>query len=337
MSPGSAISLYRNIKIERVDVAPMKPRYTGLKTVVVTGATGFIGQCLCHELLACGYRVIGIDDSCDDGCSLKKTDCELIIGRVERGLVARACAGLADCVVVHLAATTSVLASVRDPIQSAKNNVMTTLRVLEDARKTGARKILLASSGGATVGNAAGGRAHEMSPTRPLSPYGASKACIEAYSLAYRSSYNLDSCCLRLSNVYGPHSRQKSNAVNTFLRCARKGEPLRVYGRDSARDFVYVEDVCSAIIRCIEADDHVLPGILNICTGVATAITELAQKCIDLTRSDSKLSVEPARVGEVRVVYGDPTLAHELIGLSMPTGLDEGLMATWSWMLDSGE
>src|SRR5207244_3814094 len=119
---------------------------------------------------------------------------------LDRGLLADVITG-ADAV-VHLAARPSVPRSLIDPVASHEANVTGTVYVLEACRRAGAHVIVASSS--AVYGSPPTLPKHEDLPTRPLSPYAASKLAAEGYALAYSAAYGLSSLALRFFNVYGP-------------------------------------------------------------------------------------------------------------------------------------
>src|SRR5205823_2275190 len=115
-------------------------------------------------------------------------------------------------------------------------------------RRGGLRRFILASTGGAVLGDAVP-PVHEGMPARPLSPYGASKLACEGYCSAYYGSYAIPTVALRFSNVYGPYSYLKGSVVPVFFKRILAGEPLVIHGDGAqTRDFLYVDDLCRAIV-----------------------------------------------------------------------------------------
>ncbi|HYM58978.1 MAG TPA: NAD-dependent epimerase/dehydratase family protein, partial [Solirubrobacteraceae bacterium] len=176
---------------------------------LVTGGAGFIGSNLVDALLARGWRVSIIDD-------LSTGRRENLEGALAAGAVLHE-ASVVDAaamhkllgdarpdVIFHLAAQVDVRRAVSDPALDARVNVGGTAAALEAARAAGARRLVLASTGGAIYGEADVLPTPEDAPVAPLSPYGASKAAAEAYLALYRRLHALSTVSLRLANVYGP-------------------------------------------------------------------------------------------------------------------------------------
>src|SRR5437773_1985422 len=121
-------------------------------------------------------------------------------------------------------------------------------------RRGGLRRFILASTGGAVLGDAVP-PVHEGMPARPLSPYGASKLACEGYCSAYYGSYAIPTVALRFSNVYGPYSYLKGSVVPVFFKRILAGEPLVIHGDGAqTRDFLYVDDLCRAIVAAAERE-----------------------------------------------------------------------------------
>ena len=156
--------------------------------------------------------------------------------------------------VVHLAAAGSVVKSVEDPATNFDVNVVGTFQVLDAVRRAGLERTVLASTGGALIGDALP-PVNEQSLPKPISPYGASKLAGEGYAHAFARAYGLRTVSLRFANVYGPWSERKQGAMTMFFRAIDAGEPIVIYGDGSAsRDYTHVDDICRALELALEAD-----------------------------------------------------------------------------------
>jgi UDP-glucose 4-epimerase len=287
---------------------------------LVTGGAGFIGSHLVDALLARGDAVAVVDDlssgrreQVPDGVPLHVTDIAAIAG---------AMAQERPDVVFHLAAQVDVRKSVADPAHDARANVAGTASVLEAARTAGARRVLLASTGGALYGESVPVPTPEDAELAPFSPYGASKAAAETYLALFSRLHGLSTMSLRFGNVYGPRQDPHGEAgvIAIFAGAAAEGRPVTIFGDGTqTRDYVYVDDVVSGFLAAADSD---ATGAVNIGTGVETSVLELAQA----------LGVEPrlapARTGEVARSCLDVTRAAEVLGWSAEVALADGLERT---------
>ncbi|MEO6469872.1 MAG: NAD-dependent epimerase/dehydratase family protein [Acidimicrobiia bacterium] len=300
------------------------------RTVLVTGGAGFIGVNLGRRLRTVGARPIAYDSLVTG----KATDAEaagydeLIEGDIRD---ADALAGAARGVdaIVHLAARTGVVDSIEDPRGDAEVNVLGTLNALMAARDGGAGAFVFASSG-APLGSAEP-PGHEGLAPRPLSPYGASKLAGEGLCSAFGGSYGLSATALRFTNVYGPYSYHKGSVVALCLKRIMDGEPLVVYGDgEQTRDFLYVNDLCDAVIATIGRQPTA--GLYQLGTGTETSINTLVA-LLGEVMADSGVTVQhqPERAGEIRRAFSDVTRARTDLGYTPDTPLRDGLAITGEW------
>jgi UDP-glucose 4-epimerase len=287
---------------------------------LVTGGAGFIGSHLVDALLARGDTVSVVDDlstgrrdRVPDGVSLHVTDIADTAAATERERPE---------VVFHLAAQVDVRKSVADPAHDARVNVAGTASVLEQARAAGARRVLLASTGGALYGESAPLPTPEDARLEPYSPYGASKAAAETYLALFTRLHGLSTMALRFGNVYGPRQDPHGEAgvIAIFAGAAVEGRPVTIFGDGSqTRDYVYVGDVVSGFVAAGGSDAI---GPVNIGTGVETSVLELA----DAVGVEPRFA--PARKGEVARSCLDVSRAADVLGWRAEVSLAEGLERT---------
>jgi UDP-glucose 4-epimerase len=235
--------------------------------------------------------------------------------------------------VVHLAADTQVIPSIKNPRHNFEVNVFGTLNLMDAMREHGITQMASASTGGAILGEVPP-PVHEGMVPQPTSPYGASKLAVEGYASAYGASYGLNTVSLRFSNVYGPRSFHKGSVVAAFFKNILAGRELVVYGDGSqTRDYVFVEDLCEGIRRGLELDHT---EVLQLGTGIPTSVNKL----IDTMRAtvgerDVTVRYEPARNGEVMHTYCNISKAREVIGYNPQTTLADGLAKAWTWFTEN--
>src|SRR6516165_3302472 len=234
---------------------------------LLLGGAGFLGGHIRDALLERGGAVRIFDRVRPDGPPAAVPGIEMCEGDFDNRV------DLVDALdgcdtVVHLISTTIPKTSNDDPAYDVQSNVVSTLRFLDVARKTGVRKIVFASSGGTVYGAARVLPIPEHHETAPLCSYGIQKLVIEQYLDLYFRLYGLDYCTLRVSNPYGEGQRQNAaqGAVTVFLDKALRGEDIEIWGDGSViRDYVYVRDVATAFSLATRHEGW--PKVFNIGSG----------------------------------------------------------------------
>ncbi len=250
--------------------------------ILVTGAAGFIGRWVVGELLGRGHTVLPVDSlvAGDPGNLAEYRDLPgllpLEVGDIRDAAACRDWAGRVDAI-AHLAASISVQDSIDDPDETFQNDVVGTFNMLEAARAASARFLFASSCMVYDRASTAAGIA-EDGPTRPASPYAASKLSGEVLTLSYHHAYGLPTSVVRPFNTYGPFQRSvgEGGVVAIFTRRSLAGESLRIYGDGTqTRDLLYVED-CARFIADALLSDAAVGRILNAGTGVDVSVNALA-------------------------------------------------------------
>ena len=308
----------------------------------VTGGAGFIGSHLVGALVTLGARVRVLDDF----TSGKREQAggvrgvEVVEGSVtDRGAVRQAVSGSA--VVFHEAARVSVPESVAEPGRYHETNTTGTLHVLEASREAGVKRVMFAASS-SCYGEPSPEQLplKESEPTRPLSPYAASKVAGEAYLAAWSAMSELDRVSLRYFNIYG--SRQAADSayaavIAAFADAALAGRPLRIFGDGGqTRDFTHVDNAVHANLLAARCGSRLDGQSINVATGHSITVRELAERVraavSDMTGREVPATVfEPERAGDVRHSAADISRARAVLGYEPVIGLDEGLAETLAW------
>lgn len=290
--------------------------------VLVTGGAGFIGGYLVRALSELGFTVRVLDNFSRSSFTIEDLgDVEVIVGDVrDYDVVARATRGVD--VVVHLAALIDAFESFEIPDVYLDVNVRGTLNICRASRSV--QTLIYASS--AAVYGESSVPVSEDNPTRPISPYGASKLAGEAYVWAYSKVNNYRPVILRIFNVYGPRqSRGYSGVILEFVRRALRREPPVIYGDGlQTRDFIHVSDVVRAVVKAIERTNAI--GVYNVGSGVPTRIVDLAYRILEITGlRDLKPVHASPRPGDIRESYADISRASKDLGFKPAIPLDDGL------------
>ena len=305
---------------------------------LVTGGAGFIGSHLVDALVERGDEVVVIDDlSTGRRENLVRAGdrAELIEADItDATAISEAFERHQPELVFHLAAQIDVRRSVADPIYDLNVNVGGTLNLLQEALRTGARRFLLASTGGAIYGEGDGKELPlgEDAAVEPLSPYGQSKFAAEGYASLYRRLRGLSTTALRLGNVYGPRQDPGGEAgvISIFGAKLLSGEAPTIFGDGSqTRDYVYVDDVAAAFHAAIGAGSGLL---LNIGSSRETSVIDLFQILAALTGFTGEPTYAPLPAGEVMRISLDVRRAQAELGWAPRVALHEGLARTLTFL-----
>ena len=288
--------------------------------VLVTGGAGFIGTAVVQALRHAGRSVTVVDRD-----PPRDPGVPSIVGDLRDPDVRCQAVSEGTGAIVHLAAATSVVGSMRVPDQVFDDNVTVTAGLLELARRRGVPQFVLASTN-AVVGDAADGVITERTPLGPLTPYGGTKAAAEMLLSAYVGSYGIAGCTLRFTNVYGIGMRTKDSVVARLMRAALAGSTLEVYGDgEQRRDFVHVTDVAAAVRLALH---DTWTGTVVIGSGISVSVLDLIDAARRATAVELPVEHVPARDGEMRAVMVDIARARRL-GYEPQVSLEAGLASLW--------
>ncbi len=295
-------------------------------TVLVTGGAGFIGSHSVEALLAYGCRVRVLDNfsSGDIGNLPAHDNLEVIEGDIRKPEdLRRAMAGVGRC--LHLAAQVSVAHSVERPCDSAENNILGTLRVLEAARDHGVPRVVYASSA-AVYGEPESLPLTETARISPLSPYGLEKWVNERYASLFQTLHGLSSLGLRYFNVYGPRQSPSSpyaGVITRFVDCLSMGKAPTIYGDgEQTRDFIYVADVARFNLLALFADRD---GVCNVATQRRTSLLELVEALQRGLESHVSPRLTEPRGEDIRHSLGSAERLIDWLGEAPSYTLDAGL------------
>lgn len=293
---------------------------------LVTGGAGFIGSHLTDALLLRGDQVRVLDDFSSGFRRNLSPAAELVRGSVtDAPLVRRALADIDG--VFHLAAIASVVRCTDDWAHAHAVNQAGTVTVLEAAKRAGGVPVVFASSA-AIYGNAARNAVSEDDAADPRSAYGCDKLGSELHAQVARRTFGIPTLGLRFFNVYGPRqdgSSPYSGVISVFRRMLAGGETLVLNGDGrQTRDFVFVSDVVAVLLEGMRRLPD-LPRVLNVCTGRATSIHELALMLCEQAGIVPSFRFAPSRAGDIARSCGDPALLAASLGLRCGVGMRDGL------------
>ena len=296
---------------------------------LITGAAGFLGSALANHFAREGHQVRGLDDlSKGDPASLS-SEVHFTRGDVSDRPKLWTLLQEVDCV-YHLAARVSVPESVLYPREYNATNVGGTVGMMEAMRDVGVGRVILASSG-AVYGDQGEQPLKESAIPDPHSPYAVSKIAAEYYVRTIGKLWGMETVCLRIFNAYGPGQHLPPShppVVPHFLRQALRGGTLVVHGDgQQTRDYVYVDDVVSAMVAAATAST--INGlVINVGSGTETSIRELVKKVGEATGHEVDSIFNSNSSGGVSRMKADLTLAAQKLNYKPSIKLDEGLRLT---------
>jgi UDP-glucose 4-epimerase len=303
--------------------------------IIVTGGAGFIGSHLVESLLSDGHELLIFDNFLTGKKENLSFDGNFKL--VEDNFGSKNSLALLKNfdpeVCFHLAAQSSVVVSVQDPGLDFEHNILQPVKLLDALINSNCKKFVFTSSGGTIFGEP------ENIPTKesdysnePASPYGVAKKKLNEIIKMMTSNTTLSYSILNLSNVYGPRQDPHGEAgvVSIFSNKYLNGERPVIYGSgEQTRDYIFVKDVVSALIKSSKIDDDLF---LNIGTGIETSVNQLAESLKTQFSSNLNPIYQDAREGELQRSVLDNTKARKLLNWEPQYDLNAGMIEVRNWI-----
>jgi UDP-glucose 4-epimerase len=293
---------------------------------LITGAAGFLGSTIANQIAREGHQVRGLDDLSTGDPQALSPDVHFTRGDVNDRPKLWTLLQEVDCV-YHMAARVSVPESILYPREYNAVNVGGTVSLMEAMRDVGVKRVVFASSG-AIYGNQDIQPLTEGQTPRPSSPYAVSKLAAEYYVRTIGELWGIETVCLRIFNAYGPGQHLPASnppVVPYFLRQAVRNGTLVVNGDgNQTRDYVYVDDVVSAMVAAATAP-NVNGLVINIGSGAETSIRSLADLVLKVTGSQTNIVYSAQTPGGVSRLCADLSLAAQKLNYKPSISLEKGL------------
>jgi len=319
-------------------------------TIVVTGAAGFIGSHVCEALLARGSRVVGVDsfdplydasrkrenvravesraaDAVGSGGSFELVECDICDCAAVRGVFERV--RLAG--VIHLAAKAGVRPSIADPVGYARTNVMGTAVMLEEARRAGCSRIVVASSSSVYGNGARVPFSEEFEVGEPISPYAATKRACELICYTHHHLTKMPAACLRFFTVFGPRQRPDL-AIQSFMTKIARGEEITVFGDGSmSRDFTFIDDIVRGVLTAYDRIPEFGCRVWNLGGNHPKRVDEMVAAIEKVVGKRANVRRAPVQPGDVERTWADMARSSRELAFEARVGFDEGLARQWEW------
>ena len=332
------------------------------RTALVTGSAGFIGFHVCKQLLADGWRVVGIDALTDyydvalktrrHAMLLQNQRFQAVTERIEaEDLLQSLFEEHRPDAVIHLAAQAGVRYSIDNPESYVQANLIGTFRLLEAARAYPPAHMLLASTSSVYGANTVMPYAETAKADTQMSFYAATKKANESMAHSYAHLYDLPTTMFRFFTVYGPWGRPDM-ALFKFTKAILENTPIDIYNHgDMARDFTYVDDLVDGITRLIDtvpvrpktADDipegdslsPVAPWrIVNIGNSEPVQLLDFVAAIETAIGKPAIRNMMEMQPGDVPATWADANLLQRLTGYTPKTKVADGVAEFVAWYRD---
>lgn len=266
--------------------------------ILVTGGAGFIGSHIVDELINNSYNVI-VADNLSTG-RMENINNSAIFYNIDikdKTRLETLFINNKIKYIIHLAAQASVGYSMKYPICDANENIISSLNLIELAKKYNIKKLIVSSTA-AVYGEPQYLPIDENHNANPSSYYGLSKLTMEKYI----KLSNIDYIIFRFSNVYGPRQIPEGEAgvVSIFMDYFINNNEINIFGDgNQTRDFIYVKDIAKILFLCIK-NDNITKEIINISSNVSISINELYEKLKHITKKDLKVNYLEERRGDIK-------------------------------------
>ena len=312
-----------------------------MSKILITGVAGFIGSHTAELFLAKGYEVVGVDNF-DDFYPKQIKEANLKGLLDTRGFQFAELdfekANLLEIFpdrfdgIIHLGAKAGVLPSIKNTEGYIESNITGTYKILDYMVKTGASKLVFASSS-SVYGNSQVPFAESADVSRPISPYAFSKKAGELLTYNYHHLYKLDVLNLRFFTVFGERQRPDL-AIHKFVKAILNGEPITLYGKgDTSRDYTYVKDIVQGIWLSFQylAQNQGVYEILNIGNNKPITLLEMVETIKKVLGLNPEILFSEPKPGDVDRTFASIEKAKSLLGYQPETSFEEGIRHFVSW------
>lgn len=309
-----------------------------MKTVLVTGAAGFIGAWTAKALLDRGDRVVGLDNfNPYYDVRLKRDRVKALIPTVnihevdlaDRAALSRVFKAHKIDRICHLGAQAGVRYSLQNPFAYESSNNLGTLNLLETARVAGVRSFVFASSSSVYGGNKKAPFAVEDAVDHPLSLYAATKRANELTAHVYHHLYGFRCTGLRFFTVYGPWGRPDM-ALFSFTKAILDGRPIELFNRGKMRrDFTYIDDIVAGVLAALDRDAPY--AIFNLGNSQPVTLGRFVRAIEAATGRKALKKLRPMQPGDVPATWADIGRSRRFLGYRPRMTIEAGVQRFVEW------
>ena len=301
--------------------------------ILITGGTGFIGNHLCRKLLKDGHNIICLDNNFTGSIDnikdmMDNKNFEFIRHDITLPIY------LEVDQIYHLACPASPKAYQYNSIKTIKTNILGTMNALGIAKRVKARILLTSTSevyGDPKISPQVEEYWGNVNPIGIRSCYDEGKRVAETLMIEYNKVHNVSIRIARIFNTYGPNmDKDDGRVVSNFLNQAINKKDITIYGQgDQTRSFCYVDDMVDGLIKLMNNEET--NGPINLGNPYEITIKELAEKIIELTKSESKIIYKDLPKDDPMKRKPDITKANKYLNWKPECGLEEGLLKTYKY------
>jgi NAD dependent epimerase/dehydratase len=311
------------------------------KTVLVTGADGFIGSHLTEMLLSEGCKIKALSqyNSFNNWGWLEQIkdlhEIEVLSGDIRDPHYCLEITKGVD-VIFHLAALIAIPYSYVAPSSYVETNISGTLNICQAALQNGCEKIIHTSTS-EVYGSALYVPIDEKHPLQPQSPYSASKIGADNMAMSFFNAFNLPLTIARPFNTYGPRQSARAIIPTIISQIASGSKVIQVGDLSPTRDFNYVQDTCKGFVE-IAKSDQTIGEIVNIGSNFEISIKDTFELIKKLMNSNVQFEVDPQRIrpqkSEVSRLWCDNSKIEQLTGFKPQFSIESGLAKTIEWFTE---